>query len=181
MKLKLLKRQRIYEGRVFNIIVDDVEYPSGNHSIREVAEHGGGSVILAINDREEILLIHQHRYPINKFIWELPAGKLNRGEDPLDCARRELAEETGYQARHWKKLTAIYTTPGFCSEMLYIYLATGLSEHPDGRMLEEGESTMTMNMIPLREAISMIDRGEIVDGKSICGILLGDRAVRGMK
>ena len=178
MKLKVLKRQRLYEGRVFNVVVDDVEYPSGNRSIREVAEHSGGSVILAVNDQDEILLIHQHRYPIDRFIWELPAGKLNRGEDPLDCARRELAEETGYGATDWKKLTAIYTTPGFCSEMLHIFLATGLSPRPEGRMLEEGELTMTMKNTPLREALSMIDRGEIIDGKSICGILIGERVLK---
>jgi len=179
MKLKLLARKNIYNGRVFNIIVDDVEYPSGNHSIREVAEHGGGAVILAVNDRNELILIYQHRYPIDKFIWELPAGKLNPGEDPLHCAQRELAEETGYSAEQWKKLTAIYTTPGFCSEMLHIYLATGLSPRPEGRMLEEGESTMTMKTIPFPEALAMIDRSEIVDGKSICGILLGERVLNG--
>jgi ADP-ribose pyrophosphatase len=178
MQLKLLKRNRLYEGRVFNVIVDDVEYPSGNRSVREVAEHDGGAVILAVNDLNDIVLIYQHRYPIDKFIWELPAGKLNRGEDPLDCAKRELAEETGYQAREWKKLTAIYTTPGFCSEMLHIYLATGLSPRLGGRMLEEGELTMTMKTVPLLEALAMIDHGDLVDGKSICGILLGERMLR---
>lgn len=179
MQLKLLRRKKIYEGRVFNIIVDDVEYPSGNHSIREVAEHAGGAVILAVNDRKELILIYQHRYPIDRFIWELPAGKLNPGEDPLHCAQRELAEETGHNAEKWKKLTAIYTTPGFCSEMLHIFLATGLSARPEGRMLEEGELTMTMNYVPVEEALAMIDRGDIVDGKSICGILIGERLVKG--
>jgi len=178
MQLKLLKRNRVYDGRVFNIIVDDVEYPSGNKSVREVAEHIGGSVVLALFPDETIILIKQHRYPLDAFIWELPAGKLNIGEDPLHCAQRELEEETGYRAHTWKHLTSMYTTPGFCSEVLHIYLATGLAEVPTGRQLEEGEATMTMSIVSLKEAIHMIERKEIRDGKTICGILLGERMLR---
>ena len=178
MQLKLLKRNNPYRGRVFNVIVDDVEYPSGNKSIREVAEHSGGSVVLAHFPDDSIILVHQHRYPFDQFVWELPAGKLNPGEEPLACAKRELEEETGYHAAHWKKLTAIYTTPGFCSEVLHIYLATELHEAPGGRKLEEGEQTMTMTLMPFTEAIAMIERNEIVDGKTICGILLGERIIR---
>jgi ADP-ribose pyrophosphatase len=181
MQLKLVKRNNPYRGRVFSVIVDDVEYPSGNKSIREVAEHSGGAVVLAYFPDDTIILVNQHRYPFDKFIWELPAGKLNTGEDPLTCAQRELEEETGYHAQQWKKLTAIYTTPGFCSEVLHIYLATGLSEASGGRKLEEGEMTMTMSRIPLSDAITMIERQEIVDGKSICGILLGERVIRSAK
>ncbi len=178
MKLKLLKRNKVYEGRVFTTIVDDVEYPSGNRSIREIAEHIGGGVALAVFPDRRIILIRQHRYPFDKFIWELPAGKLNRGEDPLHCAQRELEEETGYRAGKWQKLTSIYTTPGFCSEVLHIYMATDLSETPDGRKLEEGEVTMTTAIVPLSEAITMVERQEIVDSKTIVGILLGDRILR---
>jgi ADP-ribose pyrophosphatase len=180
MKLKLLKRNMVYEGRVFKTIVDDVEYPSGNHSIREVAEHSGGAVVLAVFPDRQIILISQHRYPFDKFIWELPAGKLNEGEDPLHCAQRELEEETGYNARQWKKLTSIYTSPGFCSEILHIFLATELSESPGGRNLEEGEETMTMKIIPMTEVIGMIENQEILDSKTICGVLLGDRILRKM-
>jgi ADP-ribose pyrophosphatase len=178
MDLKLLNRRRIYDGRVFSTIVDDVEYPSGNRSIREVAEHGGGAVAFAVFPDETILLVRQQRYPIGDVLWELPAGKLDPGEDPLDCARRELEEETGYSAAQWQKLTAIYTTPGFCNERLHIYLARELTKHPDGRRLEEGELTMTVSILPVADAIAMIERQEIVDGKSICGILLGERMLR---
>ena len=178
MKLKVLNRTTPFRGRVFNVVVDDVEYPSGNKSVREVAEHSGGAVILAHFPDDTILLVNQHRYPFDAFIWELPAGKLNPGEDPLHCAQRELEEETGYLGADWKKLTAIYTTPGFCSEVLHIYLATGLSEAPGGQKLEEGELTMTMKRMPLAEAIGMVERNEIVDAKSICGLLLGDRMIR---
>ncbi|HTK82972.1 MAG TPA: NUDIX hydrolase [Bacteroidota bacterium] len=178
MDLKLLKRTEVYRGRVFNIIVDDVEYPSGNKSVREVAEHSGGSVALAVFPDRSIILVRQHRYPFQEFVWELPAGKLFPGEDPLHCAKRELEEETGFMAAEWKKLTAIYTTPGFCSEVLHIYLAQQLSEAPGGKQLEEGEQTMTMAIVPIDDAVAMIEKNEIVDGKSICGILLGERILR---
>ena len=134
--------------------------------------------MLAVFPDQRIILIRQHRYPFDQFIWELPAGKLNRGEDPLHCAQRELEEETGYRAERWQKLTSIYTTPGFCSEVLHIYMATGLSETPHGRQLEEGEETMTTMIMPITEAIGMIERQEIVDSKTIIGILLGERILR---
>jgi len=175
MDLKLLKRNNLYSGKVFNVIVDDVEYPSGKKSIREVAEHPGGAVALALFPDKRIILIRQNRYPFDKFLWELPAGKLEKDEDPLCCAQRELAEETGYQAKNWKKLLTLYTSPGFCSEILHIFVATGLSTRPEGRKLEEGEQTMTVEIVVLSEAIAMIDRGEIVDAKTICGILQGER------
>ncbi len=178
MKLKLLNRKIVYRGLVFNTVVDDVEYASGNRSIREIAEHPGGAVVLALFSNEDIILINQHRYPLDKFIWELPAGKLDFGEDPLHCAQRELEEETGYVARRWKKLTSIYTTPGFCSEILHIYLAADLYEAPEGRKLEEGEETMTLNILPLSEAVQMIKRQEIRDSKTICGILIGERLIK---
>jgi ADP-ribose pyrophosphatase len=178
MDLKLLKRNKLYEGRVFNVIVDDVEYPSGNTSVREVVEHPGGAVALAMFDDGRIILVRQERYPFGEFTLELPAGKRDADEDPMNCAQRELEEETGYRAQEWKKLAAIYTSPGFCSEVLHIYQATGLQLSPEGRRLEEGELTMTTMMTPLPDAVRMIERGEIVDSKTICGILLADRALR---
>jgi len=165
----------MYEGRVFNTIVDEVEYLSGNRSIREVAEHPGGAVVLAAFPDGRIILINQHRYPFDKFIWELPAGKLEVDEQPLACAKRELEEETGYHAKEWRKLTSIYTSPGFCSEVLHIFLATELSEATGGRKLEEGEETMTMEIFPFAKVIGMIEREEIVDAKTICGIMMGAR------
>jgi ADP-ribose pyrophosphatase len=173
MDLELLKRNIIHRGHVFNLIVDDVKYPSGNKSIREVAEHPGGAVIFAVFPDKNIILIRQHRYPIDQFIYELPAGKLNLNEDPLDCANREMEEETGYKAHSWQKLTAIYTTPGFCTEQLHIYMAQDLYPAENGRNLEVGELTMTVEILPLHKAIAMIENQEIVDGKTICGIMIG--------
>ena len=178
MHLKLLKRNRLYEGRVFNIIVDDVEYPSGNKSIREVAEHPGGAVALALFPDENILLVRQYRYPFNEFTLELPAGKLEKNEDPLHCAQRELEEETGYRAKEWSKIITIYTSPGFCSEVLHIYQATILTASPEGRKLEEGEQSMITSVVPISHAVEMIERQEIVDSKTICGILLVERKLR---
>lgn len=178
MNLKLLKRERLYDGKVFNLIVDQVEYPSGNRTVREVAEHPGGAVVLASFSDQKIILVKQHRYPIDKILYELPAGKLKVGEDPQVCAARELIEETGYVASKFQKLTAIYTTPGFCSECLHIFLATDLQPVPDGQNLEEGEQSLTVGILPMKTAIEMIERGEIVDGKTICGILLGERILK---
>ena len=181
MHLKFLKRKRLYEGKVFNLLVDDVEYPSGNQSIREVAEHPGGAVALALLPGERVIMVRQHRYPVNKELLELPAGKLNPGEDPRACAARELREETGYEAETWKKLTALYTTPGFCTEELHLYLATNVRPAVGGRALEEGELSMTVETIPLERAIEMIEEQEIVDGKTICGLLLAERFLRKQK
>jgi ADP-ribose pyrophosphatase len=173
MNFKVLKHSVIYAGRVFSTVVDDVEYESGRESKREVAVHPGGATVLPVFPDRRVLMIKQHRYPLGKFIWELPAGKLEPNEDPLECAKRELEEETGYSARTWKKITSIYTSPGFCTEVLHLYLATELSELPTGRRLEEGELTMTLHMVPLDEAKQMIKRGEILDAKSIISILMG--------
>ena len=175
MDLKLLKRNRLYDGKVFNIIVDELEYPSGRTTIREVAEHPGGAVAVALLPNNRLVLVRQHRYPIDKFTLELPAGKLDKGEDPLHCAARELEEETGYIAERWNKLTAIYTTPGFCNEQLHIYLARNVHPSAKGRMLEEGELSMTIEFMPLAQVIKLIEKQEIVDSKSICGILLAER------
>lgn len=177
MNFRLIKSERLYNGKVFNLIVDQIEYPTGNRAIREVAEHPGGAVIVAMFPDERIILIKQYRYPLDKFLYELPAGKLNPNEDPLACASRELAEETGYHAQRWKKLTAIYTSPGFCTEQLHIFLATDLSPAHGGQTLEEGEQTLKVEVVPLSAAIEMIERGEIVDGKTICGILMAERMV----
>lgn len=179
MDFKIVKKERLYNGKVFNLIVDQIEYASGNSAIREVAEHPGGAVALAMFPDQRIILVKQFRYPLGRFLYELPAGKLGAGEDPAVCAARELAEETGYEAKNWAKITAIYTSPGFCTEQLHIFLATNLSRTDGGQNLEEGEQSLTVEIVPLFKAIEMIEREEIVDGKTICGILLGDRVAHG--
>jgi len=177
MHFKLLEREKKYHGKIIDLTVDHLQYPSGNQTVREVIEHPGGAVILCVFENHDILLVKQYRHPFGGDVVELPAGKLDKGEDPLLCAQRELQEETGYQAQRWQKLSAIYTTPGFCNEVLHIYLAQQVSLHERGQVLEEGEASIQLMRIPLNSAIDMIDRGEIIDGKTIAGILLGARKI----
>jgi ADP-ribose pyrophosphatase len=178
MDLKLIKHEVIHRGKVFDLIVDQIEYPSGNRGVREVAHHPGGAVAVPVFPDGKVILVRQFRYPFGSYTLEVPAGKLNPGEDPELAAVRELEEETGYLAGKIEKLTAIYTTPGFCDEVLHIYLATDLKLSPVGHRREEGEQTMTLEIIPLEEAIAMVERMEIVDSKTIVGILLAERALR---
>jgi ADP-ribose pyrophosphatase len=173
MNLTTIKKERVYKGIVFDIYRDECEYlVSGNHTIREVVEHNGGSVIVPVMDDGRIIFIKQFRYPIQKEIFELPAGKLFKDEEPLDCAKRELEEETGYFASEWKHLISMYTSPGFCSELLHIYFATQLVPATDGRKLEEGEFGMELYFLSLKDAIQKIMEQEIVDGKTIAGIMI---------
>lgn len=175
MELKLLKREQLYSGKIFDLIVDHVEYPSGNQGIREIARHPGGAVVVPILDDGRVMMVKQLRYPLGMHILELPAGKLNKGEDPERAARRELEEETGWTALQFVKLTSIFTTPGFCDEELHIYLATGLKQSPDGHKREEGEFTMTIETFALSDAVAMVLSGTLQDSKSIIGLLLAER------
>lgn len=171
-ELKRIQRDVLYQGRTFDLFVDQVEYPSGNRSVREIAHHPGGAVTVPLLDDGRVILVRQLRYPLGEHILELPAGKLNPGEDPAIAAARELEEETGWVAGRLQKLTSIYTTPGFCDEELHLYLATGLTQSPDGHRREEGEFTMTLELIPLAEALGMVGRGELKDGKTIVGLFM---------
>jgi ADP-ribose pyrophosphatase len=177
-ELKRLSREIFYRGKIFDLIVDRVEYPGGNTSIREIAHHPGGAVVVPLFDDGRVMLIKQLRYPFGKHIVELPAGKLHPGEDPADAAARELAEETGWQAERLEKITALYSTPGFCDEILHLYLATGLMPSPHGPRREEGELTMTVFTLPLADAVAMAARGEIEDAKTVAGLLLVERRLR---
>lgn len=168
MALKVLKHNVIYKGKVFNTIVDEVEYDSGNKSVREVAEHPGGAVVLPLLDDGRIVFVYQYRYPLDQYIYELPAGKLDADEHPEVCASRELEEETGYTAGKLEKLTTIYTTPGFCNEKLHIFIARELTEGK--QRLEEGELGLTLKYIPAKEALHMVRTNEIVDAKTIAGL-----------
>jgi len=175
---KTLRSEQRYHGTVFNLVVDEIEYSSGNRSVREVADHPGGAVVVPVLDDGSVLLVHQFRYPVKKNLFELPAGKLSPGEDPKACAARELEEETGYTAGTLAKLAAIYTTPGFCNEQLHLYVATELKKLSTGQRLEEGEMDLTVHAIPLAEVIQMIEDQVIIDGKTICGIFMVERQIR---
>ena len=172
MELKRISRRLVHTGRIIDLLVDEIEYPSGNRGVREVAHHPGGAAMVPVLDDGRILLVEQLRYPLEKRILELPAGKLNPGEDPRLAAMRELEEETGWRAESVEKLISIYTTPGFCDEELHVYHATGLARLDDGPRREEGEHTMTVRIFPLDTCLDLIKRGEIKDSKTVIGLLL---------
>jgi len=168
MNFKLIKSKILYKGKVFDHQVDEIEYNSGNKGIREIAIHPGGAVVVPIKDDGKIILVKQFRYPLQKTLIELPAGKLEKGEGPLVCATRELEEETGYKSSSIKKLGEIYTAPGYCTEILHIYSANGLI--PGNHNREEGEHGMEILELSLGEIEAMIMNGEIKDAKTIAGI-----------
>jgi ADP-ribose pyrophosphatase len=170
MNYRIVKSDVIYSGKVFNIKVDQIEYNTGNKAVREVAEHPGGAVVVPVTEEGKIVMVTQHRFPVNEILLELPAGKLSKGEDPKLCAVRELEEETGYKSDNVNKLGSIFTTPGYSTEKLWIYLAKDLK--PGDHNREEGEFGMEVFELSLKEIEEKIYNGEIVDGKTICGIFL---------
>lgn len=164
---KTLSTENIYKGIIFDVVRDKVELSNGMIRNRDVVLHNGGVVIVAQND-EKIVLVEQYRYPIKQSQLELPAGKLEKDEDPFEAAKRELLEETGYTANHWESLGYIFTSPGFASEKLYIYKAQDLTfvkQQPD-----EGE-IIDFVEINVNEVYKLIKNGTINDAKTICGLM----------
>ena len=163
-----LNSTEIYTGRVFKIIKDDVELSDGYKTTREVVCHNGGVVIASEID-DKIVMVKQFRYPIKEAIYELPAGKLDKqNEEVLDAAKRELEEETGYQAKTWESLGFVWTTPGFCTEKLYLFKAKDLTfkgQHPD-----KGE-ILNYELIEKNKVFNMIKTGEINDSKTISALM----------
>ncbi len=168
MNFQVKHSEIVFKGRVFDLQVDEIEYNSGNKGIREVAVHNGGAVVVAVKDDGKIIMVKQFRYPFQDFLLELPAGKLEKDEDPELCAARELTEETGYTSKQVTTLGKIYTTPGFCTEVLHIYLAENLLTGNSNR--EEGEYGMEVFEFSMEELDEKIKSGEIVDSKSISGL-----------
>ncbi len=163
-----LNSKEIFKGRVFTITCDDVELSDGLKSKREVVHHNGG-VVIAAEKEGKILFVRQFRYPTKEILYELPAGKLDKdGEDILSAAKRELEEETGFNAKNWESLGYIWTSPGFCSEKLYLFKASELSFK--GQHLDEGEILDYMS-IDKEKVFNMIKTGEISDAKTICALM----------
>ena len=168
LKEKKINSQEIYSGKVFKITHDEVELCNGYKSFRDVVHHSGGVVIVAEKD-EKLLMVQQFRYATNEVLYELPAGKLDKqGEDVLSAAKRELEEETGYNAENWENLGFIWTTPGFCSEKLYLFKASNLTFK--GQHLDEGE-VLNYISIDKEKVFNMIKTGEINDAKTICALM----------
>lgn len=155
--------RRIYEGRIVNLRVDAIEYAHGHRSEVEVVEHRGGVAIIAQPTVATIVLVHQYRPAIGRALWEVPAGKLEAGEDPAQCASRELAEETGYRAETMRKLWTFYTAPGFCSELLHLFVAERLTL---GSPSPEESEQIEVRAFDLQEARRLVNRDELPDAKT---------------
>jgi ADP-ribose pyrophosphatase len=168
MNFKIKESNIIFNGHVLILKLTKIEYDSGNEGVREVIIHNGGAVVLPVTNEGKIIFVKQYRYPFDEWMFELPAGKLEKNEEPLTCATRELTEETGYKSDKISFLGKIYTSPGFCDEVLYIYLAENLTAGDHDR--EEGEHGMEVFEFTIDEVNRMITEGKIVDGKSISGI-----------
>lgn len=165
---KRLRRVNGYTGVIINVQADMIRLPNGDVTIREVVHHPGGVCVAAVDEDGSVAMVRQYRYALRDHLWELPAGKLEPGEDPLGAARRELSEETGLEAAEWKELGTVYTSPGISTETLYLYLATGLRQgqaHPDPNEFLDAAR------VPLAELFDRAVGGEIRDAKTVIGIL----------
>ncbi|EEH97692.1 YffH/AdpP family nudix-type nucleoside diphosphatase [Clostridium sp. 7_2_43FAA] len=161
---EILNEKLIHKGNFMDFVNIDVKLPNGKNANRDVIKHPGACAVIAFLDSENIILVEQFRLPLNKTLLEIPAGKLNKKEDPMDCAKRELQEETGYVAKEIEYLGSIATAPGFCDEIIHLYKAWNLSLGEKNEDDDEFTSVKVLNINDLKE---MIKKGEIIDGKTI--------------
>jgi ADP-ribose pyrophosphatase len=179
---KLISSKVVYQGSLFRVLHDKLIEPGGKNSERDVIRHNGSVVILAVDKSKSkknkkdpwIVMERQYRHAAQQFLWELPAGKLDAGEDPLAGAQRELEEETGYRAKKWKPLVEYYGSPGFLGESMKVYLAEGLmagDAHP------EEDENIEFRLVKLSDVVEAIESGDIRDGKTLCSVLLYARKI----
>jgi ADP-ribose pyrophosphatase len=166
---KVLSSELIYEGRAFTVRVDTIQTVNGRKTTRDIVEHSECVVIVAVDPDDKILLVKQYRLPAGKQLLEIPAGGIDGDEKPADAVRREMQEETGYFPQKVEKLGGFYSSPGFCTEYLYLYLATELVP---GRLVAEDTDSITLVRINPEEITGLIQSGEICDAKSIAGLLM---------
>ncbi len=168
-----LSSHRLHTGRIINLDLDEVRFPDGSTGAMEIIRHPGASAVVpflgsAADADPHVLLIRQYRYAAGGFVYEIPAGRLDAGEAPETCARRELEEETGCTAKQITFMTSMWTTPGFTDERIHLYLAEGLTA---GATRHESDEFIEMKPTPLSTALAMIERGEIQDAKTALGLL----------
>ena len=173
MIIKTLDRKNVFKGKVIDLSVDTVIFPKQQVEMERI-NHPGGSAVVPLMSDDTVVLIKQYRHCIGDTIWEIPAGRLEPDENPLDCAKRELEEEVGYRTTKIKKLTEIYSAPAYCTEVIYIFLATGLT--PARQKLEDDEIIKVVKL-PFAKAIEKIKTGEITDAKTVVGLLLAKELV----
>ena len=173
-KFRLLASEEVYEGRVISLRRDTVAMPGGGDSVREVVTHPGAVAVVALDDENRVVLLRQYRHPVRAHMWELPAGLRDEdGEPPLRTAQRELAEEVLLSAARWSLLATVHNSPGFSDEQVLVYLAEDLSDaaRPDGFVVEDEEADMTIERVPLGEAVQRVFDGDITNSSAIVGVL----------
>ncbi len=165
---KPLKQEYIFKGKIVNLRVDEALLPNGKTARREVVEHNGGVMIAPLDSEDNLYFVKQFRYPYAEIVTELPAGKLEKGEDPFEAGVRELKEETGAAAEKIVSLGKLYPSPGYCGEIIHLYLATGLSF---GRQNPDEDEFLEVFKIPLEKAVQMVMNGELPDSKTQTAVL----------
>ncbi len=165
---KTISSEKKYEGRILNLRVDKVLLENNNEAYREVIEHSGGVSVVAFDESGCLLMVRQFRYPYSEVTWEIPAGKINYGEDPKECGKRELTEETGYVAESLESLGILYPTPAYDTEIIHIFYAKNLSKAQ--QHLDEDEF-LSVERVPFEKALEMVLNGEIKDAKTQIAIL----------
>lgn len=169
--VQVLSSKVVHTSRVFHVTSDEIIEPSGVRARRDIIRHPGSVVILALDERKPepaVLLIKQYRYAADRELWELPAGRIDEGEGPLEAAQRELLEETGYSASEWKPALYYYASPGFLDETMSLFAARGLRR---GKAQPEDDECITSRLVPLSRAVQWVMSGKVQDGKAIAGIL----------
>ncbi len=172
---KQISAEYIFRGRIINVRVDEALLPNGKTAKREVVEHNGGICVVPLTEANEVLMVEQYRYPYGEVVLEIPAGKRDGDEAPLEGGKRELREETGATAEKFTFLGELYPTPGYCGEIIYMYLATGLSY---GETDPDEDEFLNVKKIPLKKAVDMIMNGEIKDAKTQAAILKVERLLK---
>lgn len=164
---KTQSRKTLFEGRVIDLYLEEVELPNGKTSTREIVKHPGAVAIIPVNEEGKLLLVRQFRKPLEKVIYEIPAGKLEKGEEPEACAYRELEEETGFKSNRLEKVVAFYTSPGFADERIHIYYTDELVQG-EGQLDED--EFLDLVEVTLEEARAMIEDGRIDDAKTVYAV-----------
>lgn len=174
--MKIISSKEVYRCRLFWVTEDQAVEPKTGFTInRAVVRHAGSAVMMAVDERKRILMVRQYRLPAGKYLWELPAGKVDPGETPLQAAKRELVEETGYKARRWTKLVSYFASPGFVQERMTVYLATGLTA---GTATPMDDERIEARWFTRKELGAMIAAGKIEDAKTMVGFLRWEQTLR---